>query len=253
MMHYNIKFLVYTLSLALVLGLAGLYSFQARAQYRGSFVPEEEPEETVNPEAPPVPQIFSSQVMSKQEAQKLDVLYNSLHISLWNFAVSDFSYQKKLNELMDPKRFHTTRYSKEFSGDLKQALDSLNDNYKKMLRRIERVKEDYTSIREGIRSTDYEVLDPLWDERIGEFEETAKSYFKMQHQYLNTYRNLVAFILKNGGRYFYDSKARRVGFFNFGLYEYFAKQIDKLNDITHEQKKLLKRHPPATNDPILLD
>jgi len=201
-----------------------------------------------DPRAKPVPRIFSSDMVSTASGEKLDVVYNNLLASLWNYSVTDFRYQNKLMLLMKNERFKTTRYSKEFSRDLDDALANLNANYKSMLDDITFAEERYKTVREEIRSIDYEILDPLWREKINAFKERSKTYFKMQHSFLKTYRTLVAFILKQGGSYYYKEETNRVYFYRFEGYEFFAKSLDKLNRISFEQRKFLKQEPPANFD-----
>ncbi|MCK5375110.1 MAG: hypothetical protein KAJ40_07485 [Alphaproteobacteria bacterium] len=253
MMKYiiNISGLVFSLLLT-----ASLISFpclkSAHAQYHG-YYPGQQIAEEKNKTTPIIPQIFSSQVSSVQQAKKIDVLYNTLYVSLWNYAMSDVNYQKKLYNLISSEHFQTTRYMAEFSETMNNAMVNLNENYKKLHKNIDAANREYLHIKETIRLADYDVLDKLWSEKIAEYEQRANNYFKMQHEFLNTYRALVAFIIKQGGGYYYDTSERSVKFFKFGAYEYFAKALDKLYKLTYEQKKLLKLHVPATEDLLLLE
>ena len=95
--------------------------------------------------AKPVIKVFSSKVLSTVQAEKLDVIYNNLAVSLWNYAVTDFRYQKKLFSLMESKRFKTTRYSKEFSHDMDGALKNLNNNHREMMDEIKKRKSNIHS------------------------------------------------------------------------------------------------------------
>ena len=70
----------------------------------------------------------------------------------------------------------------------------------------------------------------------------------MQHKFLNFYKGLVEFILKNGGGYYYDSDELRVKFYKYGEYEFFGKTMDRLNQINYKQIKLLKANKPANTD-----
>jgi len=80
--------------------------------------------------------------------------------------------------------------------------------------------------------------------KLKEFKNVANTYFKMQHGYLKTYRNLIGFILKQGGSYAYK-QGQGITFFKFGGYKYFAQNIDKLNKIQYEQRKHLNANAPA--------
>ena len=208
----------------------------------------EKPEVQKDKAAKPVTKVFSSKVMSTTQAEKLDVLYNNLSVSLWNYAITDFRYQKKLFSLMESKRFKTTRYSKEFSRDLDAALKNLNKNHSDLMSEITKAEDEYVFVREAIRSIDYEILDPLWRKKMDEFETRANTYFKMQHAFLKTYRNLVAFILKQGGSYYYKTDTQRVHFYRFEGYKFFGKSLDRLNKISYEQRKFLRENPPANID-----
>lgn len=220
----------------------------ALAQYRGAY-PSEQKKEWVDPAAKPIPQIFSSRVASVKQAKKLDVLYQGLYVSLWNYAITDFVYQRKLLELMRAERFQLTRYPAEFEGELKGAMSNLNENYKRMMSDIDSAEAKYKEIREGIRSMDYATLDPLWEEKIQKAREDAKTYFKMQNKYLQTYRQLVAFILKQGGGYYNKAGENKVYFYKNGALQFFAKSIDDLRMTSYEQKEFLKSLAPANADP----
>ncbi len=193
----------------------------------------------------PAPRVFSSKLISTAQAEKLDVIYDNLFVSLWGYAATDFVYQKKLYTLIEPEKFQLTRYSKEFSGDLNASMDNLNKNYKKMLADIENAEEKYLEIKKGIKMVDHEILEPLWTEKISEFREKVDIYFKMEHKFLNTYKNLVGFIIKQAGSYYYKASDQRVYFYKFGGYQFYGQSIDKLRKISYEQRKLLKTIAPA--------
>lgn len=241
---------IFKLSLALVsiLSLSMMPSDAHAQQYQGEYAPQQKKYE--DKAAPPVPRVFSSQVTSAQEAQKLDIIYNELYVSLWNYAITDFNYQKKFYSLVRPEKFETTRYSKEFSGVLKNAIENLNQNYQSMTEDISNANKKYAQIKEGIRQEDYETLDPLWETKVGEFEAYAKLYFNMQHKYLKTYKSLVAFIIEQGGSYYYVQNERSVKFYDFSGYKYFGQSIDRLRKITFEQKKMLREKIPANVDVV---
>ncbi len=218
----------------------------AHAQYKGSYTGKNK--KYVDKAARPVPKVFSTQVTSTKQAEKLDEIYNELYVSLWNYAITDFTYQKKLYALIEPQRFQITRYSKEFKGVLTDAMDNLNKNSKNIDKDIEDANLKYKEIKEGIREVDYEILDKLWTEKIAEFRHDAKQFLKMQHAFLKTYRSLVGFIIKQGGSYYFDTNEQRVKFYKFAGYKFFGKSVDKLRKITYEQKKFLKSKAPARVD-----
>lgn len=224
-----------------------LFASVAQAQYVGAYSDqkEEKKEETL---LQPIPQIFSSQVSSTGQAKKLDELYDTLHASLWNYAISDINYQKKLYDLLEDERFKTTRYSGEFAGALKQALADLNEHNKNIKSNLMEAETTFNYVRERVREEDKKTLDELWTRKIKEFEKTSETYFKMQHSFLKTYRWLVGFILEQSGGYYYDSADRALHFYDFASYEYYSESIDRLHKTSYEQKKLLKKYVPSGVD-----
>ncbi len=223
----------------------------AIAQYHGSYSGKDSYGEKEKLEII-VPRVFSSQVSSVQQTEKLDEVYDGLYSALWNYAISDLNYQKQLYSLLENKRFRTTRYAAEFSGVLKSTLNNLNSNHKKMQKAIEEANLDFEYIRKHVSKEDQQKLDVLWTDKIDEYKKFANQYFKMEHQFLKTYRNLAAFILKQGGSYYYDRIARTVKFYKLGAYEFYGQLIDKLHIISYKQVSLLKSHVPANMDPDLL-
>ncbi len=201
----------------------------------------------------PVPRIFSSDVTSIKQAEKLDVLYDNLLMSLWNYAQTDFIHQRSLMEHMKPQKFQLTRYAKEFSPDMNDAMHNLNTNYKKMMGEIQDAKDAYAKISENLRMADQKKVAPIWDEKITQLEDDVVSYFKMQHSFLNTYRNLVGFVLKQGGSYYYKQDTQGVYFYKFGSYHFFGKSIDKLKKINYDQKQFLRTRPPSNVDALVLE
>ncbi len=216
--------------------------------YKGDYSNKPAQSKKIDEAAPPIPKIFSSKVSSVTQAEKLDVIYNDLLISLWLYASTDFTYQKALFSNMAAERFQLTRYKKEFSGDLRNAMNNLNKNSKGMAKDIDSAQEKYIKIRETIRLSEQEELEVLWDKKIEELKKDSKSYFKMQHRFLNFYNSLVNFILKQGGSYYYDSKDQQVKFYQYAGYKFFGGTIDKLRKLTYEQITLLKTHTPANTD-----
>ncbi len=213
--------------------------------YKGGYSQEKKQGKSKDMAAKPIPKIFSSKVTSTYQVEKLDKLYDNLLASLWVYASTDFVYQKKLSAHIKPERFKTTRYSKEFTGDMKAAMDNLNQNYAKMASNIENAQKKYIEIKQGIEISDHEILEKLWNEKISEFQEKSNRYFKMQGKFLNTYKELVGFILNQGGSYYYKSAEREVYFYKFGGYKLYGQYVDKLNMTSFEQKKLLKTMQPA--------
>ena len=224
----------------------------AFAQYRGAYPGQQQETEEKEAMKPQYPQVFSSHVSSVQQTQRLDEVYDGLYASLWNYAISDFNYQKQLYDLIQNDRFQTTRYAGEFSGLLEQSMENLNENHKKLEKALEDAEKEFKYVRGRVREIDKKKLDELWSAKIAEYKEAADAYFKMQHSFLKTYNHLVSFILAQGGGYYYKSDDRTLRFFKNGIYEYYGKNVDKLHRITYEQTKLLKRRIPASMDPDLL-
>ncbi len=214
--------------------------------YKGGYLGEKKQKQKQKDKAKkPPPRIFSSKLESVAQAEKLDRLYDNLLASLWMYAGTDFHYQNKLYAHIQPEKFQNTRYSKEFTVDMNAAMDNLNKNYAKMTSDIKNAQEKYIEIKEGIKMVDHEILDKLWDEKINAFKNVSEEYFRMQGTFLNTYKGLVAFILKQSGSYYYKATEKRVYFYKFGGYKLFGQYIDKLNMTRFEQKQLLKTMPPA--------
>lgn len=230
------KITLTALSLLLVLPI----SVQAQDFY-GRYTPAEKEEEK-DEAARPIPKIFSSQVTSHEQASALDLVYYNLRLSLWNAATADFRHQDRLNQLISGEKFKLTRYKGEFEPSLKAAMDDLNKNYKKMQNNILRAEEDYDFYKERIRPEDIKILDKVWQDEIEKFRNTSNKYFKMQNKFLQNYRKLIGFILKNGGRYYYDSRTGEVKFYRFGDYQFFGKKIDSLKRINYKQKQFLRKH-----------
>ncbi len=240
-MSKNFKYIIAVFSIFCLIAVS--LPSTANAQYKGNYSSKKK--KYKDKAARPIPRVFSTQVTSTREAEKLDAIYNELYISLWNYAITDFNYQKQLYALIEPQKFQITRYSKEFKGVLADSMENLNENSKNIDKDIENANKKYQKIREGIRSVDYEILDKLWPEKIKQFKKEAKHYLKMQYAFLKTYRGLVGFIIKQGGSYYFDTNEQRVKFYKFAGYKYFGETIDKLRRITYEQKKFLKENAPA--------
>ncbi len=220
-------------------------------QYTGDFSKPAEKTKQERYELP-IPRIFSTDAVGVKQAEKLDRIYDNLFVSLWNYSSTDFIHQQTLMTLMENEKFRTTRYAQEFTPHMDDALDNLNENYKSMMNDIAYAREQYSEIREGLRMADEKKIEPLWNEKLVAFEKTAKTYFKMQHDFLNTYRNLVGFVLKQGGSYYYKNDTKGVYFYKFGSYHYFGKAIDKLRKISYDQRQFLKANPPANAEVLAL-
>ena len=220
-------------------------SFIANAQtYRGIYTGKQSEAPIADPLTRPIPRVFSSRVVSTQQAERLDVIYDGLYVSLLGYAETIFIYQEKLSAHMQPKKFQLTRYEREFSGDLQDSMADLNNSYNSMKEEIDKAEEKYLLIREAILEEDLKTLDALWNEKIGEFRQKTDEFFKMQHSFLNTYRKLVNFILKQGGSYYYKNGEDRVYFYQFGGYKFFGQSIDKLNNLSYAQRKFLRENTP---------
>lgn len=232
----------------LVTGLLAADGVQA--QYKGSYAPQAAEQE--DPAAKPIPKIFSSQVSSQQQAERLDIIYENLKISLWMAARTNFIQQKKLYDNIQNEKFKYTRYKAEFQSDLQSAMDTLNESYTSTMKAIDEAKVRYPQIKEGIRTIDYEILDPLWEQEIKAFEEKADTFFQMQNEFLQNYRKLVNFILENSGSYYFDSNTKKLNFYDAGIGGVYIKYVDRIRMISYKQTQLLYTLAPANleEDPI---
>ncbi len=146
--------------------------------------------------------------------------------------------------LLEPRRFKLTRYSKEFKGDLDGAMKNLNANFTAMQKSIENADKKYHEIKRDVSPKEVSALDDVWNRKITEFKASSKNYFKLQNKFLNTYRDLVAFIIKQGGSYYYKSGDNRVYFYRLEGYKYYGQTVDKLNKINFAQNKMLESVAP---------
>ncbi|PCJ99435.1 MAG: hypothetical protein COA45_05205 [Zetaproteobacteria bacterium] len=233
-----------TIMVSMFLSCVSVPSQSSAQNYHGGYTKSSKLDKG-NGTARPIAKVFSSQISSVQQGESLDIIYNNLYVSLWFYAGVNFVHQKKLSEKLKPAKFQLTRYKKEFSGDLEKAMSNLNNGYNDMTADIENAEKQYLEIREGIRASDHEKLDALWKEKIEEFREKSGIYFKLQHKFLNTYRGLVSFILKQGGRYTYKSDVKNVVFYKFGGYKFYGQSIDTLRMVSFKQRKLLRENAPA--------
>ncbi|MBI1300903.1 MAG: hypothetical protein GC137_04500 [Alphaproteobacteria bacterium] len=195
----------------------------------------------------PVPRVFSSEVTSADEARRLDNVYDSLLETLWRYAASDFNLQAKLMELLAPSEFKKTRFSKEFEGPLENSMENLNRNFNALKKDIESANKVFQDVKLGIRKEEQDKVERLWNEKIKAFEDFAKTYFKSQEKFLNTYRNFVKFIIEQKGGYYYRRDRNDVSFYKNGAYRYYAQSMDTIKNIQHQQRQYLKAKPPANS------
>ncbi len=71
----------------------------------------------------------------------------------------------------------------------------------------------------------------------------------MQNKFLQQYRKLASFILKNPGSYYYDGTARKLRFYDVDLYGEYVKYIDGLRKLTYKQSMLIQTLEPANLEP----
>lgn len=202
-------------------------------------VPEKKKQDTL-----PVPKVFSSQLRSTAQAERIDALYYDLQKSLWDSAQIGFQFHETLMEHLKPERFQITRYAGEFKGDLDSAMSSLNTLYKDMQKKLADADERVHLVRAGIAPDEQALYDRLWNSKKEELRNTTEAYFKSEHDFLQTYNALVKFILKQSGSYYYDSGVNAVHFTRMGGYRFFGSQIDKLNALNAEQKNMLLQFAP---------
>lgn len=211
----------------------------------GVYAPKPEEPEKKKEEALPVPKVFSSQLRSTAQAERIDILYYELQQSLWDSAQIGFQFHETLMEHLKPQYFQMTRYAGEFKGDMDASMASLNTLYKDMKKKIAEADERVMLIRSGIAPDEQTQYDRLWSAKKEELLAVSEKYFKSEHDYLQTYNSLVSFILKQSGSYYYDSGVNAVKFTRMGGYRFFGSQIDKLNAITVQQKKILLDFSPS--------
>lgn len=195
----------------------------------------------------PVPRIFSSEVTSAEEARRLDKVYDSLLETLWRYAASDFNLQAKLMELLEPRQFGKTRHSKEFEAPLRNSMENLNTNFNALKKDIESANKVFQDVKLGIRESEHEKIEKIWNEKIQSFERFAKTYFESQEKFLNTYRNFVKFIIQQKGGYYYRRAVNDVSFYKNGAYRYYAQSMDTIKKIQFQQRQYLRARPPANN------
>lgn len=238
---------VYILFLLFFIALVGIPQVSF-AQYKGSLTPTQQ---RTDPASKPIPKIFSSRVSSVEQAEKLDALHHNLEVSLWNFGVTDLIYQRELYALLEPERFKITRYTAEFEQPLMKAMNNLNANYKTMDAEIEKADIEFQTLRIGMLEEDLETIDVLWSQRLEEFKARSMRYFKMQNDFLNTYKSMVNFILEQGGSYAFNG-IDGIRFYKAGGYQFFSRTLDRLRQTTFNQRTFLRSNAPVNVDTTLL-
>ncbi len=232
-----LSFLVFVFSLGCVVFTPA----SSYAQVIGQYTPADERAEEEELEVI-VARVFSSKFENPNRGQQLDRLYHNLNVTLAAFSAIDDSYKGQLWELMRPYNFQLTRRAEEFKPILDKSLEALNDNYKSMQGAIKKYEQDSLRIIERLPANDKQTAEQIWKETMALFNEKSGQYFKLQHQYLNTYRALVKFILGQNGSYFYDSPTDKIGFYGFGVYNKYANLVDKLNKIHFKQGVIARKN-----------
>lgn len=204
-------------------------------------VPEEKKAENKK-EYELAPRIFSSKLnaLYSQKSEKLDILYDDLTKELREYAKINFVHQEKLLALVQPPTFENTRYGKEFKDDLLAAMKDLNKNYQAMKESTERSHNEYKALKETFPASVQSQVEILWEDQIQIFMKQSEDYFTMQGVFLNTYKNLVQFILNQSGGYYYDPGAKQLNFYKVGGYTYYGKAIEMMINTRRKQKALLE-------------
>lgn len=222
----------------------GAIAQPVHAQYIGGYTPQEkEPPKDLAER--PVSRVFSPHIGDQVVGERLDILYNNLQASLLIYGASDLNFQASLYELLEPERFQITRYSAEFKDELTQAMDSLNENYKRMNADIEAAEEKRKALTMTLGMVEQDEVSKLWKTHLDKFKTVKDNYFKMQGDFLKKYHQLSSFILKKNGAFFYNSQSNSLSFYNNGDYRYYGESLDYLRQTTHKQKVLLKTNAPA--------
>lgn len=208
-------------------------------QQKGQYVPAPvtPPEEGL---PPTVPRVFSSQVSSVKQAEKLDIKYHDLTIVLNGYAEIDSGYRQRMMELIEPFKFQITRRKEEFTKDIDDAKRALKDHYKKTKTLIESFENDLNEQAKLYTEAERETIKSVGKQAIESFERKSSEYFKLQAKFIKTYGQLIRFILSNGGGYYYDSGRKDVAFYNAGHYNTFGKMVDDLNKINFDQVQIIK-------------
>lgn len=196
----------------------------------------------------PVPKVFSSKLKSTRQAENADYIFYNLKKTLWNVMQINVTHQARLLELIGAETFQTTRYKNEFSRDMELSMSDLNETYNAFKGEVDKAKESALLIREGISEDEQKKFDNLWTQNLGGLETTAEQLFKKQNDFLNTYKSLIIFILKESGQYYYDSARRAVLFTNMGSYRTFGETVENLIKVNREQRDLLLTVAPNAAD-----
>lgn len=223
-----------------VLCVSALISPPSWAQpAKGQYVPAPvtPPEEGL---PPTVPRVFSSQVSSVKQAEKLDLKYYTLTTMLNGFAETDHSYRARLMEQLEPFKFQVTRRKEEFAKDIKDAKSALEDNYKKYKTAVADFEKDLGEQQKTFPAADQDALKKAGAQALKTYKGKSEEYFKLQAKFIKTYSQLVRFILSHGGSYYYDSGRKAVAFYNAGEANTFVKMYDELNMINFNQKQIMK-------------
>ena len=216
-------------NLAYAQTVKGLYTPKAQKEEK-----KEEKYETL------IPKIFSSQLQSVTQGERVDKLYYDFKAALWNYSQIGFQRQKLLLNHLKSDKFKTTRYPEEFQPDLKKSMDDLNENYKALTKMIEDADKQVVLIREALLDEEKEKFDWLWKSYRDEFKETSDTYFNLQYKFLITYRNLVKFVLSQNGRYSYDPATQSIAFFEPSSYSVYKETLAQLKDTVQKQRELLQ-------------
>lgn len=211
------------------------------AQIVGQYTPAKETAEEEELEVI-VARVFSSKFETPKRGEALDRLYHNLNATLAAFSAIDDSFKGQLWELMQPYKFQLTRRPDEFKPSLDKALEGLNDNYKSMQKAISNYEQESKQIIDRLPEADKETAEGIWKDTLTSFKGKSDKYFKLQHQYLATYRGLVKFILSQNGSYYYDSPTDKIGFYGFGVYNKYANMVDKINKIHFEQGVIARKN-----------
>lgn len=244
MTRYHHLYSLTLLTLAAV--FSGGHGVHAQS-YHGAYTPNtiRPSNEAVGVNAP-VPKIFSSKVTSTTQAERVDALYLELQRSFYTYTKTDAVRQNALNSLLDFERFQYTRYAQEFEAPLNAAMRTLNENSVALRTDIQEAQDTYPTLLDGVSEEERAILDAEWAKTIEQFNVSTMAYFKLQHRFLNTYKNFVTFILDKNGQYYYDRGTSSVHFPNISHYKYFGKNIDALRQISFRQRTLIRDVLPAT-------
>lgn len=208
-------------------------------QQKGQYVPAPvtPPEEGL---PPTVPRVFSSQVGSVKQAEKLDLKHYELTTMLNGFAETDYAYRGRLMAHLEPFKFQVTRRKEEFAKDMKDAKRGLEDNYKKYKAALADFEKFLGEQQKIFPAAEGETIKKAGEQALKTYKDKSEEYFKLQAKFIKTYGQLVRFILAHGGSYYYDSGRKAVAFYNAGEANTFVKLVDDLNRINFNQRQIIK-------------